>query len=99
MSGLICVLFGKLVIEIARVIGREKGKPKPQPICTDCLFAHVQYPSKGRPAISCTFGGAVRTMKLDVHYCTDYRDRNRRAPARLVGFVPANACREPSASA
>lgn len=96
MAGLIVVLLGKLVIEIGRFIGRAMGEAKPQPICTDCMFAHIQYPSNRRLAISCTFGGGVRPMKLDVLYCSDYRKREARLPMRVLGFARESACCEPA---
>ena len=67
---------------------RKSREAKPQPLCTGCSFAHIQYTANGRSAISCTFGGDVRQVAIDVLYCTDYRDRN--APLRLmsIGFVP-----------
>ena len=57
-------------------------------MCAQCSFVHMQYGATGRNAVFCTFGGGVRAVKLDVLYCTDYRDRN--APTRLVqvGFAP-----------
>jgi hypothetical protein len=45
----------------------------------------VQYMVNARHMISCTYGGALRPMKLDVLYCTDYRTRNM--PRPVVGFV------------
>jgi hypothetical protein len=36
--------------------------------------------------ISCTFGGGVRPLKIDVLYCNDYQSRC--VPARAaIGFV------------
>lgn len=61
--------------------------PKSVSLCGDCLYAHVQYATNGQRAISCTFGGAVRPMKLDVLYCTDYRNRNLPVRASAIGFV------------
>ena len=48
----------------------------------------MQYGATGRSAVFCTYGGVGREVKLDVLYCTDYRNRN--APPRLVrvGFAP-----------
>jgi hypothetical protein len=82
-----CVLFFKGVIEGVFAGMRKAREAKPQPLCADCFFAHVQYGTSGRRAISCTYGGAVRPMKLDVLYCTDYRARNLPLRARAVGFV------------
>jgi hypothetical protein len=67
----------------ARRVRRAESKS----LCADCSYAHVQYGANGRRAISCTYGGAVRPMKLDVLYCTDYLSRNLPSRARLIGFV------------
>jgi hypothetical protein len=66
---------------------RKMRAPKSVALCGDCLHAHVQYAANGQRAISCTFGGAVRPMKLDVLYCTDYRDRNLSIRTGSIGFV------------
>jgi hypothetical protein len=66
---------------------RKMRAPKSVPLCGDCLHSHVQYAANGQRAISCTFGGAVRPMKLDVLYCTDYRNRNLPVRASAIGFV------------
>jgi hypothetical protein len=47
----------------------------------------MQYGATGRNAVFCTFGGRVRAVKLDVLYCTDYRDRNATPRLVRVGFV------------
>ena len=60
-------------------INRERT-PKPKPMCAECDSAHIQFVACGRRAISCTFAGGVRPIKLDVLYGTDYRPRD--APAR-----------------
>ncbi|HEX4488734.1 MAG TPA: hypothetical protein VH088_20820 [Terriglobales bacterium] len=56
------------------------------PLCVRCFHAHVQYGAKAERAISCTFSGTLRPMKLDVMYCTDYVVRNAPVTARVVGF-------------
>jgi hypothetical protein len=59
---------------------------RPKPLCTECAFAHIQFGVCGRRSVSCTFGGGVRPIGLDVLYCTDYRPRV--APSRpAIGFV------------
>ena len=78
-------------LTLARLVRYVRGKPqrrKPRGLCAGCAFVHMQYGATGRNAVFCTFGGGVRHVKLDVLYCTDYRDRN--APPRLVriGFAP-----------
>jgi len=62
-------------------------EPKPVLLCADCFHAHVQYTANARRAISCTYGGAVRPMTLDVLYCTDYRDHNLPPRSVAIGFV------------
>lgn len=57
-------------------------------LCTDCAFVHMQYGATGRSAVFCTFGGGVREVKLDVLYCTDYRDLNAAPRLVQVGFAP-----------
>jgi hypothetical protein len=47
----------------------------------------VEYAANARRAISCAYAGAVRPMKLDVLYCTDYQARNVSARSHVVGFV------------
>jgi hypothetical protein len=67
---------------------RKPREAEPAPLCADCVFAHVQYGANARRAISCTYGGGVRHMKLDVLYCTDYQNRNLPTRTRVIGFVP-----------
>jgi hypothetical protein len=76
-----------------RAVRKVRLKRRQRGLCAGCAFVHMQYGATGRNAVFCTFGGRVRAVKLDVLYCTDYRDRN--APPRLVrlGFAP-----EPSGS-
>jgi hypothetical protein len=80
-------LFVKLIVEAVRAATQRTRTAKPQPLCADCVFAHVQYGADGRRAISCTYGGTVRPVMLDVLYCTDYRDRNAPPRRARVGFV------------
>jgi hypothetical protein len=86
MPWLFVALLFRILIEpvIARIRARRKAKPSA--ICTDCFYAHVQYGAKAQRSISCTYGGFVRPMKLDVLYCTDYRTRNV-LRTRDIGFV------------
>src|SRR5579864_6858678 len=76
-----------VVIGILKALKRMRRK-RPRGLCADCAFVHMQYGATGRNAVFCTFGGGVRQVKLDVLYCTDYRNRN--TPPRLVrvGFAP-----------
>jgi len=85
MPVVIFVLF-RLIVEVVRVV-RGNRERKPQPVCVGCVFAHVQYAANGRIAISCTFGGGVRMMNLDVVYCTDFRDRTRLVQIAPAGFA------------
>lgn len=73
--------------ESVRAGVRKMRAPRRQPLCADCLYAHVQCGAKGQLAISCTFGGVVRPMKLDVMYCTDYRARALPFRNGSIGFV------------
>ena len=80
-------VFFKVVFEAVRVFRDKAREVKPEPLCTGCLHAHVQYGANGRRAISCAYGGALRPMKLDVLYCTDYQERNFPVHPRMIGFV------------
>ena len=80
-------MFFKVVFETVRVFRDKAREVKPEPLCTGCLNAHVQYSANGRRAISCAYGGALRPMKLDVLYCTDYQARNLPVHPRAIGFV------------
>src|SRR3974390_558669 len=84
------LLFWIVMLGLARRIYRNR-QPKSPPLCTDCVFAHMQYALDGRRAISCTYGGGVRPIAIDVLYCTDFCNRNvpRRPPK--IGFAPAPA--------
>lgn len=87
MPALVFVLLFKMIFEAVRVFRNKAREAKPAPLCADCFFAHVQYAANARRAISCTYGGAVRPMKLDVLYCTDYRARGMPLRAGVIGFV------------
>ena len=84
----------KALVECARAFVRKPREAKPAPLCADCVFAHVQYGANARRAISCTYGGGVRPMKLDVLYCTDYRARDAPLRPGVIGFVYENASAE-----
>jgi hypothetical protein len=81
------VLLFKTVFEAVRVFRDNGRKVRPEPLCTACFHAHVQYAANAQRAISCAYGGAVRPMKLDVLYCTDYQARSLPMRPRAIGFV------------
>ena len=87
MPFFVLVMFVKGIYEAIRVFRKQNRATKPEPLCVGCLRAHVQYAANARRSISCAYGGAVRPMKLDVLYCTDYETRNAPARRRIVGFV------------
>jgi hypothetical protein len=47
----------------------------------------VQYAVNGKRAISCTYGGGVRPVRIDVLYCTDYCNRNAPRRVAAIGFA------------
>ncbi|HEY4054406.1 MAG TPA: hypothetical protein VGL74_11710 [Terriglobales bacterium] len=83
----ILAMFFRAVVEAVRQRRAATRKVKSESLCADCYFAHVQYAANTRRAISCTYGGAVRPIRLDVLYCTDYRNRNLPVRAGVIGFV------------
>jgi hypothetical protein len=85
------ILFYAVVFALARLVRQVRARrtrATARGLCAGCTFVHMQYGATGRNAVFCTFGGGVRAVKLDVLYCTDYRNRN--APPRRVrvGFAP-----------
>ena len=87
MPWFIFALFFNIALKAIRECIAKTRKTKPAPLCADCFFAHMQYAANARRAISCTFGGPVRPMKLDVLYCTDYRSRDLPLRDGVIGFV------------
>jgi hypothetical protein len=81
------ILFGAVLRATAARPFRPRQQPAPDPLCANCSFAHIQQAANGRRAISCTYGGDVRPIAIDVLYCTDYRNRHARPPVKIVGFV------------
>lgn len=85
------LLFYLVLINVLVRIGatavRKNRKPKPEPMCATCLFAHMQCAAGGKRTIFCTFAGGVRPVTIDVMYCTDYRDRSIQSRVCLVGFA------------
>jgi hypothetical protein len=86
MPFFVFVLF-KVFVEAVRAFRAKARETKPEPLCAGCFHAHVQYAANARRAISCTYGGGVRPMRLDVLYCTDYQTRDLPARPRVIGFV------------
>ena len=80
-------MFLKSIYEAIRVFREKNRAAEPEPLCVGCLHAHVQYAANARRAISCAYGGAVRSVKFDVLYCADYQARNVSPRSRVVGFV------------
>lgn len=80
------VLLYLIVIAGLRLVKRKRA-PRARGLCAGCGFAHIQHGANAKSTTFCTFGGGVRPVRLDVLYCTDYRDRN--APPRMIpiGFV------------
>jgi hypothetical protein len=81
------IVLINLLVRIGAAVTRKRREPKPAPLCATCSFAHMQYAVSGKRVVSCTFGGAVRPIMIDVMYCTDYRDRSAPVRAPVVGFV------------
>ena len=84
MPGIVVYLIG---LAIARALRSLRTK-RPQGLSGNCAFVHMQYGATGRNAVFCTYGGGVRPVKLDVLYCTDFRNRHQPARTVRIGFVP-----------
>jgi hypothetical protein len=69
MPCLLVALLFRIILDGVREYIRALRNAKPKPICADCFHAHVQNGAKAQRAISCTYGGFVRPIKLDVPYC------------------------------
>lgn len=87
MNSLIFWIVVIAILRFARKTFVRKREMKPQGLCRDCRFVHMQYGADGRNAVFCTYGNMVRQVQIEVLYCTDYQ--NRDVPVRLVpiGFV------------
>lgn len=81
------VILYLIVLVLFRVAAQLKRAPKPRGLCAECAFAHIQHGANARSATFCTYGGVVRPVKLDVMYCTDYRDRNAAPRLVRIGFA------------
>jgi hypothetical protein len=84
MLGIFFYVMGLAIVRALRNL-RTKG---PHGLCAGCTFVHMQYGATGRNAVFCTYGRGVRLVKLDVLYCTDYRNRYQPARTVRIGFVP-----------
>ncbi|HWW16232.1 MAG TPA: hypothetical protein VN310_16360 [Candidatus Dormibacteraeota bacterium] len=88
MALTVVYLIGLAIVRgIASALRRLRVR-RPRGLCAGCQFVHMQYGATGRNAVFCTFGAVVRPVRLDVLYCTDYRDRNAGARPTRIGFVP-----------
>ena len=87
MPLLFYLLLVNILIRAAAGLVRTRREPKPDSLCATCVFVHMQYAVNGKRATSCTFGGGLRPITIDVMYCTDYRDRCARPRVTLVGFA------------
>jgi hypothetical protein len=79
-------IFYLIVMAVVRRIKR-KHAPVARGLCGGCSFAHIQHGARAKIATFCTFGGGIRTVALDVLFCTDYRDRNVTPRIVRIGFV------------
>jgi len=93
LSTILVVIVVRLLVMAATSWANRRSQPKLKPLCNECAYAHIQFGACGRRAISCTFGGGVRPLKLDVLYCTDYCPRNASHRAS-IGFVHQIAAAE-----
>ena len=81
-----------IVIAVLRAIFRERetvaiGQPQGT-LCRTCVNAHMVRGFSGKELISCTFGGTLRPMKLEVRECTGFSNRLVTiTPVRVEGFI------------
>jgi hypothetical protein len=85
---IVCVIVISVRRGLFRAVREARVRRRQRGLCAGCAFVHMQYGATGRNAVFCTFGGGVRAVKLDVLYCTDYRDRNAQPRLVRVGFAP-----------
>ena len=85
---IVYVIVISMLRSVFRAVKEIRVRRRQRGLCPGCAFVHMQYGATGRNAVFCTFGGGVRAVKLDVLYCTYYRDRNARPRLVRVGFVP-----------
>jgi hypothetical protein len=87
MPIIVYVIVIAILRAVSETLKRMRAK-RPRGLCAGCSFVHMQYGATGRTAVFCTFGGGIRQVKLDVLYCTDYRDRNAQPRLVRIGFTP-----------
>jgi hypothetical protein len=80
-------VVGILLIHALRALRAQANQPKPDPICVDCTFAHIQWSTNGRRDLLCTYGHKLRPIGTIVAFCTSYLVRQAPRPRGPVGFV------------
>jgi|HubBroStandDraft_5_1064220.scaffolds.fasta_scaffold74371_2 hypothetical protein len=88
MPLLVLIVFFNAVRTFVHTFTNKTKEVKSEPLCSECSYAHMQYGANAERVISCTYGGGVRRIKLDVLYCTDYLERNGCANPVRIGFMP-----------
>jgi hypothetical protein len=99
-------LLWQIVQKSVRAGIRKLRAPKPQPLCAECLHAHVQYTANARRSISCTYSGAVRPESYLRRNLQRNQARERACPSsggprgvpgegapRAGGFCTLRSCR------
>ena len=64
MALLVYLALINVLVRIGAAAVRKDREPKPEPMCSTCSFAHMQYAAGGKRAISCTFAGGVRPITI-----------------------------------
>jgi hypothetical protein len=98
MATILVWMIGILLAGAVRHLRTKPRRRTQRGLCAGCTFVHMQYGATGRNAVFCTFAGGVRQVKLDVLYCTDYRNRNATPRLVRVGFAPETRSAELEAS-
>lgn len=87
MPSFVFVILMAVVRGLTAALKRPAAEPQ-RGLCEGCAFVHMQYGASGRNAVFCTYRGGVREVRLNVLYCTDYRNRNAAPRLVRVGFAP-----------
>ena len=82
------------LVHALRAVHARASQPKPDPICVDCTFAHIQWSTNGRRDLLCTYGHKLRPIGTIVAFCTSYLVRPVPRPHGPVGFVQIAPARE-----